>query len=180
MCAMALSLGGCDALTLSERAPETEDDLRLSATARRGGWRYAYPDLGIAYEGRPPSAADPVGIGLVAPLARRTVVGLTAEDGIYGFALPALGLRGDAIPGRIAELWFVAERPGLYEGACAEPCGQGAAAEMRFAAAVVSGEAFEGWAACAARRTGASPGGVAPAERMAECAALLGAPAPQR
>lgn len=174
--AAALLLGGCDsAALLMDGGDSAESDLKIVATARASGWRFAYPDLGIAYEGRAPTAADPLGVGMAAPVGRRATLALTAEDGIYGAAIPGLGLEAEALPGRLSESGFLAPEPGVHQGGCGADCG-GAPEQLRFSVAAAPSERFGRWADCAARLTSEAPGGVAPAERMTECAALLSAP----
>jgi cytochrome c oxidase subunit 2 len=49
---------------------------------------------------------------------------VTAADVIHAFAMPAFGVKIDAVPGRLNETWFKAEREGLYYGQCSELCGK--------------------------------------------------------
>ena len=49
---------------------------------------------------------------------------VTAADVIHAFAMPAFGIKTDAVPGRINEIWFKAEKEGLYYGQCSELCGK--------------------------------------------------------
>ena len=48
---------------------------------------------------------------------------VTGADVIHDFALPAFGLKTDAIPGKVNETWFKAEKTGIYYGQCSELCG---------------------------------------------------------
>jgi cytochrome c oxidase subunit 2 len=48
---------------------------------------------------------------------------ITANDVLHAWALPAFGVKRDAVPGRINETWFKADRTGTYYGQCSELCG---------------------------------------------------------
>lgn len=177
LCVVGL-LAGCDSGALLAAAEDDEvPAVHVTATARQTAWRFAYPEIGIAFEARAPSEDDPIGIGAAAPVGRKVRLAMTSADAIYSVAIPALGVAADAIPGRISEVWFAAEAQGLYESACAEPCGEDGA-RLRFTVAVASEEDFQRWAGCAARLTLEASAGEASADSMAECAALIGAPAP--
>lgn len=51
----------------------------------------------------------------------RTII--TAEDVLHSWAIPALGLKTDAIPGRLGQASFIIAHPGVYYGQCSEICG---------------------------------------------------------
>ena len=48
---------------------------------------------------------------------------VTGADVLHSFAVPSLGLKLDAVPGRLNQVSFVAERPGIFYGQCSEICG---------------------------------------------------------
>ena len=50
--------------------------------------------------------------------------GVTANDVIHAWWVPDFGMKKDAIPGYINEMWFRADEPGVYRGQCAELCGR--------------------------------------------------------
>jgi cytochrome c oxidase subunit 2 len=112
-------------------------DLTVKATGNQWNWSYEYPDQGIAEyvssmipedeiaaRGMPHSlyrlAADEP---IVVPVGKTVRVLVTATDVIHAFALPAFGLKTDAIPGRVNETWFRADRVGTFYGQCSELCG---------------------------------------------------------
>ena len=112
-------------------------DLTVKATGNQWNWAYEYPDQGIAEyvssmipedeiaaRGMPHSlyrlAADEP---IVVPVGKTVRVLVTATDVIHAFALPAFGLKTDAVPGRINETWFRADRTGIFYGQCSELCG---------------------------------------------------------
>lgn len=94
---------------------------------------------------------------LVVPVGETVRVLVTGDpDGvIHNFALPAFGVKMDAIPGRTNETWFKANKEGLYYGQCSELCGQ-YHAFMPIAIRVVSREQFENWQTAAAEDVGAA------------------------
>ncbi|WON72544.1 cytochrome c oxidase subunit II [Nitrosospira sp. Is2] len=61
---------------------------------------------------------------VVVPVGKKVRVLLTANDVIHAWWVPALGVKQDAIPGFIRDVWFTADRPGTYRGQCAELCGK--------------------------------------------------------
>ncbi|MGD9843640.1 MAG: cytochrome c oxidase subunit II [Steroidobacteraceae bacterium] len=61
---------------------------------------------------------------LVVPVGKKIRVLLTAADVIHSWWVPALGMKRDAIPGFVNEMWFKAEEVGIYRGQCAELCGR--------------------------------------------------------
>ena len=114
-----------------------EPDLTVKVTGNQWNWAYEYPDQGvaeyisnmlpeeeIAQRGMPHSlyrlAADEP---MVVPVGANVRLLITAADVIHAVAMPAFGLKTDAVPGRVNETWFRAERPGVYYGQCSELCG---------------------------------------------------------
>ena len=57
------------------------------------------------------------------PVGQTVRLLITASDVIHAVALPAFGVKIDAVPGRLNETWFKAEREGLFYGQCSELCG---------------------------------------------------------
>lgn len=114
-----------------------EPDLTVKVTGNQWNWAYEYPDQGVpeyisnmlpeeevAQRGMPHSlyrlAADEP---MVVPVGANVRLLVTAADVIHAVALPAFGLKTDAVPGRVNETWFRADRPGVYYGQCSELCG---------------------------------------------------------
>jgi cytochrome c oxidase subunit 2 len=81
---------------------------------------------------------------VVVPVNQTVVVQVTGSDVIHSWAMPAFGVKQDAVPGRLAELWFKADREGVFFGQCSELCGQ-AHAYMPITVKVVSEEAYAEW-----------------------------------
>ncbi len=81
---------------------------------------------------------------VVVPVNKTIVVQVTGSDVIHAWTIPAFGVKQDAVPGRLAELWFKAEKEGTYFGQCSELCGI-AHAYMPITVKVVSQEAYDAW-----------------------------------
>jgi cytochrome c oxidase subunit 2 len=78
------------------------------------------------------------------PLGKIVVMQITASDVIHAWTIPAFGVKQDAVPGRIAQLWFKADKIGTYFGQCSELCGK-AHAYMPIAVKVVSEADYATW-----------------------------------
>jgi cytochrome c oxidase subunit 2 len=85
---------------------------------------------------------------VVVPVGKTVVMQVTASDVIHSWTVPAFGVKQDGVPGRLAELWFAAEKEGVYFGQCSELCGQ-AHAYMPITVKVVSEEVYAQWLASA-------------------------------
>ncbi|HZH27636.1 MAG TPA: cytochrome c oxidase subunit II [Azospirillaceae bacterium] len=139
-------------LYFMEKAENPE--MTVKVTGYQWYWGYEYPDQGgVSFTSNmiPDAELKPgqkrlleVDNRMVVPV--NTVVRLqtTAADVIHAFALPAFGVKKDAIPGRLNETWFKAEREGVYYGQCSEICGINHG-YMPIAIEVVSKPVFEAW-----------------------------------
>ncbi len=134
--------------------------LTVKATGIQWYWNYEYPDNdGVAFDSnmipeneiKDPAtqprllAVDNEMVVPVGTVVRMQVIG---QDVIHSFALPAFGIKIDAIPGRLNETWFLAEREGIYYGQCSELCGINHAF-MPIAIRVVKPEQFKTWVTAA-------------------------------
>jgi cytochrome c oxidase subunit 2 len=81
---------------------------------------------------------------VVVPVNKVVKVLITANDVLHAWALPAFGVKRDAVPGRINETWFKAEKEGTYYGQCSELCGI-KHAFMPITVKVVSDEEYQEW-----------------------------------
>ena len=81
---------------------------------------------------------------VVVPVNKVVKVLITANDVLHAWALPAFGVKRDAVPGRINETWFKAEKEGTYYGQCSELCGI-KHAFMPITVKVVSEEDYQEW-----------------------------------
>lgn len=152
-------------LLTSQYTPTEEPQLTIKATGNQWNWDYEYQveepisfnsailtdDIRAEF-GKEDRAAYPrllaVDNDVVVPVGVTVRVLVTASDVLHAFAMPAFGIKVDAVPGRINEIWFKAEREGLYYGQCSELCGKDHA-YMPIAIRVVSPDQYETWAAAA-------------------------------
>jgi cytochrome c oxidase subunit 2 len=83
---------------------------------------------------------------IVLPINTDIRILTTANDVIHSFAMPAFGIKADAVPGRINETWININKPGVYYGQCSELCGSGHAF-MPIAVEAVEPEVYKSWVA---------------------------------
>ena len=130
-------------------------DLTITATGSQWYWTYEYPDHGITFDSIIVPEADlkegqprllTVDREVVVPVNKNVIVGLKSNDVIHDWALPAFGVKLDAVPGRLQSTWFRAEREGIYYGQCSELCGRNHAF-MPIVVRVVSEAEFADWLA---------------------------------
>ena len=131
-------------------------DLTIKATGKQWYWSYAYPDNG-KFEFDSLMAADKqprllaVDNEMVVPVNKVIRVQTTGADVIHSFAVPAFGIKIDAIPGRLNETWFKATKTGMYYGQCSELCGKDHA-YMPIAVRVVEDQEFASWIEAAKKK----------------------------
>ena len=128
-----------------------KNGLDVEVIAYQFGWDFDYPDVKISapeptYPHRRLSSAGEERLvkDLVVPVHTNIKLHITAKDVIHAFFVPALGIKIDAMPGRINYQWFKADRVGNYIGQCAELCGD-AHGEMFFNVKVVSQVEYLRW-----------------------------------
>lgn len=140
-------------------------DITIKVTGKQWYWSWDYPkdNGGFAFDslmlddqqrmeavaaGRGPIDELPrllaVDNEAVVPVGKVVRLQVTAADVIHKFALPAFGLKLDAIPGRLNETWFRADKEGIFYGQCSFICGQNHA-YMPIAIRVVSAEKYAAW-----------------------------------
>jgi cytochrome c oxidase subunit 2 len=163
-------------------------DVTVKATGYQWYWGYAYPDQkideytsNVLTEADAKAAGKPYLLGtnnpLIVPVHKTVRVIVTGADVIHDFALPAFGLKTDAVPGRVNETWFNAEQVGTYYGECDQLCGVNHA-YMPIEIKVVSQADFDAWVATKAPPPAAAPAATTP---VATPAPASGAPAaPQK
>ncbi|WP_035025079.1 cytochrome c oxidase subunit II [Gemmobacter nectariphilus] len=146
-------------------------DITIKATGKQWYWTYEYPDQEFEFDsymiGSPATGGDnrltpeveaqlveagyskeefllATDTAMVVPVGKTIVVQVTAADVIHSWAMPAFGVKQDGVPGRLAQLWFKADKEGIYFGQCSELCGI-AHAYMPITVKVVSEAAYEEW-----------------------------------
>jgi cytochrome c oxidase subunit 2 len=135
-------------------------DLTIKATGKQWYWSYAYPDNGkFEFDSLMVADKQPRLLGvdneMVVPVNKVIRVQTTGADVIHSFAVPAFGIKVDAIPGRLNETWFKATKVGMYYGQCSELCGKDHAF-MPIAVRVVSDQEFAAWVDQAKKKFAAS------------------------
>lgn len=141
-------------------------DMTVKAVGNQWYWGYEYTDEGmedvsfdsfmLKDEGRQ-EMAEARGIDvsqlprllavdyeMVVPVDKTVRVQVTAAGVLHSFAMPAFGIKVDAVPGRLNETWFRARSPGIYYGQCSELCGKDHAF-MPIAIRVVTQEQYDAW-----------------------------------
>lgn len=161
---LALAVPSFQLLTAQYTPPE-EAKLTVKATGNQWNWDYEYQseeplsfnsamltDADRAKLGKEDRGAYPrllaVDNEMVVPVNTMVRVLVTAADVIHAFAMPAFGVKADAVPGRINEIWFKVEKEGMYYGQCSELCGKDHAF-MPIAVRVVSQQQYDTWLAAA-------------------------------
>jgi len=130
-----------------------EAEMTVKAVGYQWYWGYEYPDHGDfafdsymlddANRGDQPRllATD---TAMVVPVDTTIRVVVTGADVLHSWAMPAFGLKMDAVPGRLNEVWFKAEKTGTFYGQCSEICGIRHAC-MPIRVEVVEREVFDRW-----------------------------------
>jgi cytochrome c oxidase subunit 2 len=153
-------------LLTAQYTPQEEAKLTVKATGNQWNWDYEYQvedaltfnsailltDEDRSTLGKQDLATYPrllaVDNEMVVPVNTMVRVLVTASDVIHAFAMPAFGVKTDAVPGRINEIWFKANKEGLYYGQCSELCGKDHA-YMPIAIRVVNDAQYSTWLAAA-------------------------------
>ncbi len=139
-------------LYYADRAEDAE--MTIKAIGNQWYWSYEYPDDGnftfdafmIADEDLQPGQKRLLETDnyVVLPINTKIRLLVTASDVLHAFALPAMGVKLDGVPGRINETWMEITREGTFYGQCAEICGAGHS-YMPIAVKAVSKEAYATW-----------------------------------
>lgn len=118
-------------LYYSDVIPETE--MTIKATGRQWYWSYEYPDHdNFTFDAfmLPDDELEPGMLRLletdnrvVVPTGTNIKIQVTASDVLHSWAMPSLGIKIDAVPGRLNETWIHINEPGVYYGQCSEICG---------------------------------------------------------
>jgi cytochrome c oxidase subunit 2 len=146
-------------------------DVTIKTTGYQWYWNYEYPDHEFSFDsymiGSPATGGDnrltpeveaqleeagyarehfllATDTAMVVPVGKTIVVQVTAADVIHSWTIPAFGVKQDGVPGRLAELWFTVDEPGVYFGQCSELCGINHA-YMPITVKAVSEEEYEAW-----------------------------------
>ena len=136
-----------------------EAEMTIKAIGHQWYWSYEYPDFddfsldSFMIQDKEELEDDQPWLletdtRVVLPVDTTIRVLVTADDVIHAWAMPAFGIKIDAVPGRLNETWVRVDREGVYYGQCSELCGADHAF-MPIAVEVVSKDAFAAWMAAA-------------------------------
>lgn len=141
-------------------------DMVVKVTGNAWNWRYGYPDHGgfdfvsaiVADADLKPGQTRLLAVDeeMMVPVGKVVHLQVTASDVIHSFAVPSLGVRIDAVPGRLNDSWFKAEKEGVFHGQCSKLCGKDHA-YMPIAVRAVSQQAFDQWVASKRKAASAAP-----------------------
>lgn len=114
-----------------------QSDVVIQATGNQWYWSYEYPDEEIEFDALMLAKDELAENGfadnewllatdqsVVVPVNSVVHMLITGADVIHAWTIPAFGVKMDAIPGRMNEVWFKAEQEGVYFGQCSELCGK--------------------------------------------------------
>jgi cytochrome c oxidase subunit 2 len=168
-----LAVPSFDLLTTQLTFPQNPD-VTVKVTGTQWQWNYEYENTGdnpLAFDsyllkdpdraasGKTDKAVYPrllaVDNELVLPVGKvvRVLVTAAPTDVIHSFSMPSFAIKTDAVPGRLNETWFKAEREGLFYGQCSELCGKDHAF-MPIAIRIVSEDRYKEWLTVAASDLG--------------------------
>jgi cytochrome c oxidase subunit 2 len=168
-----LAVPSFDLLTAQLTFPQNPD-VTVKATATQWQWNYEYENSGdnpLAFDSYMLKEPDRDAAGktdksiyprllavdneLVIPVGKTVRVLVTAAptDVIHSFSMPSFGIKIDAVPGRLNETWFKAEREGIFYGQCSQLCGKDHAF-MPIAIRVVAEDKYKQWLTAAASDLG--------------------------
>jgi cytochrome c oxidase subunit II len=168
-------------------------DVTIKAIGNQWWWDYEYPDHGVnvtsrllpdaqaAARGEPRQLA--VDDRMVVPVGTNIRMLVTSNDVIHAWGVPAFWTKIDAVPGRLNETWFRADRTGVFYGVCYELCGA-QHGYMPIAVEVVTQEQFRAWVAShpgghmPGAQPAAAPAPAAPAAAPAGGNTIAGAETP--
>ena len=139
-------------LYVSETIPKA--DLTIKAIGNQWYWSYEYPDYGdIVFDANmlnDDELSDPklrlleTDTQIVVPVNKVVKLQITSNDVLHAWTIPAFGVKMDAVPGKLNETWFKANKEGIFYGQCSELCGP-KHAFMPINVKVVSDKEFKDW-----------------------------------
>lgn len=142
-------------LQFTEYAPKDIDET-IEVIGHQFFWEFRYPESGITIANQP----------LRVPVGKNIRLLVTSDDVIHNFSVPAFGFKQDAIPGRVNDRWVRVDKPGTYDGYCAQLCGA-LHANMLFKVEALEPEAYAAWKEENAKAAAAPTGPVTKEQLMA-------------
>ena len=130
---------------------DPKSDVMIKVTGHAWYWSYEYPadqGGGFSFDANIDEDKQPrllqTDNEMVVPVNKIVKIQVTAADVMHSWAMPSFGFKIDAVPGRLNQFWFKADREGTYHGQCSELCGQ-RHAYMPIVVRVVNDEAYAAW-----------------------------------
>ncbi|WP_065433852.1 cytochrome c oxidase subunit II [Ehrlichia ruminantium] len=127
-----LTISNVKLIRHQQKIPHVE--MTLKAIGYQWYWGYVYPDhKNLAFDSYMKESSSlqdgelrllEVDNRVVVPINTNILLQVTSADVIHSWAVPALGIKIDAVPGRLNEAWFNIKTPGTYYGQCSELCGR--------------------------------------------------------
>ncbi len=128
-------------------------EITVKAIGNQWFWSYEYPEHDVSFDqymktreelkdGEPYLLATDTEV--VVPVNKIVRVIVTANDVLHAWTIPSFGSKIDAVPGRLNETWFKAEKEGVFFGQCSELCGKDHAF-MPITVRVVSEDEYKAW-----------------------------------
>ena len=152
-----VGIGAISLPVLFKQQTLPDADITIKATGNQWYWTYEYPEHGIVFDSFMLQRDQLEEFGysqdeyllatdtaIILPVNKTVVVHVTGSDVIHAWTVPAFGVKQDAVPGRLAGLWFTPEKEGIYFGQCSELCGKDHS-YMPITVKVVSQAAYEQW-----------------------------------
>lgn len=160
-------IGSFSLPTLFKQLEIPEADVTIKVTGAQWYWTYEYPESEVIFDALMLGQGEPgltqavkdelaeygydesayllaTDNAVVVPVNKVVLLQITGADVIHSWTVPAFGVKLDAVPGRLAETWFKAEKEGVYFGQCSELCGKDHS-YMPITVKVVSQEAYDEW-----------------------------------
>ncbi len=152
-------IGAFSLPVLFDQQEMPEADINIKVTGYQWYWGYEYVDEDVQFDSFMLTSDELEDFGysqdeyllatdtaIVVPVGAKVVMQVTGADVIHSWTIPAFGVKQDAVPGRLAPLWFAADREGTYFGQCSELCGKDHA-YMPITVKVVDQATYDAWLA---------------------------------
>lgn len=150
-------IGGWSLNVLFQQQEIPEADITIKVTGYQWYWGYEYVDHEFGFDSFMLAREELAEYGynddeyllatdtrVIVPIDKVVVMQVTGADVIHSWTIPSFGVKQDAVPGRLAELWFKAEKTGIFFGQCSELCGKDHA-YMPITVEVVTQEEYDAW-----------------------------------
>ena len=146
--------------TLIKMEETADSDMSIKVTGYQWKWEYEYMDSGVSFFSTLSTPREQINNKaakgehyllevdkrLIIPINKKVRFLLTSNDVLHAWWVPAFGVKKDAIPGYINEIWAKVDKPGVYRGQCAELCGRDHGF-MPIVVEAVSQEDYDTWIA---------------------------------